>query len=166
MGAASASSCMPGSMSSSPRYASIGGNRIPVELLNDAPFRFLAEASEGRSKAALLHGQRVSIYRPRQRFLDLVKGKFPREEVANLVFTISAAIQLLDRIPTTRITDYLYLDALLSFLKEYDLVSQNGFKRVSKGIKARINVKAGIFEAYLAEWNGKTQRESFDHRAV
>jgi hypothetical protein len=153
-------------MSQIPRFLRVGENRVPVELANDPPFRYLIEAFEGRSKAALRHGQRYSIYRPRQRFLDLVKGKYPKAEVKSLANTISAAVQLYDRIPSINVADFVFLDALLRFLKEYDLISEERFNNISEEIKARINIKCGTFEAYLAEWNGKTQRETFDKQAI
>jgi hypothetical protein len=153
-------------MSNLPRFLRISENRIPVELAGDFPFRFLVEAFEGRSKAALRHGQRYSVHRPRQRFLDLVKGKYPKAEVKSLVNTIGAALQLYDKIPSITAADFVFLDALLRFMKEYDLVSEGQFETISDEIKARINLKTGNFEAYLAEWNGRTQRESFDWQAV
>jgi hypothetical protein len=153
-------------MSSLPRFLRIGENRIPVELAKDPPFLFLVEAFEGRSKAALLHGQRVSTYRPRQRYLDLVRGRYPKADVNSLANTISAAVQLYDKIPSIQVTNFVFLDALLRFLKEYGLVTKEQFDTISEEIKARIKVNTGTFEAYLAEWNGKTQKDAFERQAI
>lgn len=85
-------------MNNSPRYSTLVGHRVPIEVANDPPFRFLAEAYEGRSWSAVRNEQKSSSCKERQQFLNLVREKVPRFDVLSLVATIDAAVLDHDRI--------------------------------------------------------------------
>jgi hypothetical protein len=85
-------------MNNSPRYSTLVGHRVPVEVANDFPFRFLAEAYEGRSWSAVRNEQKSSSCKERQQYLNLVSDKVPRSDVLSLVAPIDAAVLHYDRI--------------------------------------------------------------------
>lgn len=157
---------MPLGMSNSPRYSSLVGHRVPVEIANDPPFRFLVEAYEGRSKIAVRNEQRSSSWKPRQEFLSLVRGKLPKAEVSSLVATIDAAVLHYDKIADIGKADYAFLGDLLWFLKEYGVIEERAYAPVAEEVKSRIHIKAGTFDRYLFEWDQNTQQESFEREAI
>jgi hypothetical protein len=153
-------------MSSLPRYSSLVGHRVPVEIANDPPFRFLVEAYEGRSRIAIRNEQKSSSCKARQQFLNLVRGKVPKSDIRILVATIDAAVLHYDRIPDIGEADYTFLGDLLRFLWEFGLVEERTYAPVAEEVKSRIHIKAGTFDSYLFEWDQKTQRESFETEAI
>lgn len=137
-----------------------------MEIANDPPFRFLAEAYEGRSRTAVRNEQRSSSCKERQQFLDLVRGKVPKSDVLSLVATIDAAILHYDRISDIEVANYEFLGQLLRFLKEFGVIKESSYAPVAEELKSRIHIKAGNFDSYLFEWDKRTQAESFEKEAI
>jgi hypothetical protein len=153
-------------MTALPQFEVVGGHRIPRALANDPPFRFLVEAFEGRSQRAAEGGQLRSTWGSRQKFLDLVNRKIPASDIASLLPTIDAAIFFYDQKQGIQKEDFVFLAALLQFLKEFNLISRQSFEPVSQEIQARIEAKSGSFEAYLLGWHRKTGEEAFERELV
>jgi hypothetical protein len=153
-------------MSGLHRYVPLVGHRVPVELANDPPFRFLVEAYQGRSGTAIRNDQKSSSWKPRQQFLDLVREKVPRSDILSLVATIEAAVLHYDKIADIQGADYIFLEDLLRFLREFDIIGEKTFVSADEEIKARISCKEGSFESYLFEWDRLTQKEAFEREAV
>jgi hypothetical protein len=153
-------------MTSSPHFQLVGTHRIPQALACDPPFRFLVEAFEGRSRLAVEGGQRSSSWESRQKFLDLVNGKLPASDVSSLIQTINAAIFFYDRIPAVEAEDFLFLAALLQFLKDFRLVSKGRFEAVSQEIQSRVKAKTGEFDSFLYQWHKGTDEEAFERNLV
>jgi hypothetical protein len=171
MGAAAVRSCMLGNaardeqMSNSPRYSSLVGHRVPVEIANDPPFRFLAEAFERRSRSAVRNEQKSSSCKARQQFLNFIRGRVPKSDILSLVATIDAAVVHDDKIADIGEADYAFLEELLRFLREYGIIGEKTYAPVAEEIKSRIHIKAGTFDSYLFEWDQRTQKESFEKEA-
>jgi hypothetical protein len=153
-------------MSSLPRYQTVTGHRVPVEVANDPPFHMLAEAFEGRSKVAVRNDQKSSSSKARQQFLDLVRGKVPKSDVLSLVATINAAIFHYDKIPDIQAEDFVFLENLLVFLKEFGIIGERIFEPVDEELRARISIKEGTFDHYLFQWDQGTQKEAFEKEVV
>jgi hypothetical protein len=135
---------------SHPRFETLGGHRIPVEVANDPAFRFLEEAFEGRSRTAFEQGQETSTWDKRQKLLDLVRRRIPKGDIAGFVPTVASTVFHYDLLAGIKEENFVHLGALLSFLKECKLISQVSYKIIEEEIEARVNVKAGTFEGYLA----------------
>jgi hypothetical protein len=153
-------------MNNSPRYSSLVGHRVLVEIANDPPFRFLAKAYEGRSWTAVRNEQRSSSCKERQQFLNLVRGKVPKSDVLSLVATIDAAVLHYDKISDMKEADYEFLGELLRFLWEFGIIKKMTYAPVAEELKSRIHIKAGTFESYLFKWDQRTQKESFEREAI
>jgi hypothetical protein len=153
-------------MNNSPRYCSVAGHRVRVEVANDPPFRFLAEAYEGRSRTAVRNDQRSSSWNSRQHFLDLVRGKVPKADVKSQVATIDAATLHYDQLADIGEADFIFLDKLLRFLKEFKIIEDRTYAPVAEELKFKISIKAGTFDSYLFEWNKGTQKESFKREVI
>jgi hypothetical protein len=138
-------------MNKLPRYCSLAGHRVPVEVASDPPFRFLAEAYEVRSRTAVRNDQKSSSWNARQHFLDLVRGKVPKSDVKGLVATIDAAILHYDRIADIGEADFIFLGDLLRFLKDFQIIEERTYAPVAEELKSRISIKAGTFDSYLFE---------------
>jgi hypothetical protein len=111
-------------------------------LAQDLQFLFLVEAFDGRNQTAAESGQRNSTWANRQKFLDLVNRRTPASDIASLVSTINAAIFLFDKIPEIGKEDYVFLAALLRFLKDYHLALEGSFESISQDIEARVTAKS------------------------
>jgi hypothetical protein len=153
-------------MNNSPRFETVVGHRVPVEVARDPPFRLLAEAYEGRSKAAIRNDQTSSSCKERQQLLNLVKRRVPKSDILSLVATIDAAIFHYDRVADIQEADFEFLGDLLSFLKEFGIVEERRIASVAEELKARINSKAGSFENYLRDWDQRSQAEAFEREAI
>lgn len=153
-------------MSSTSGFQQVGTHRIPKALAQDPPFRFLVEAFEGRNQTAAGGGQRESTWESRQKFLDLVNRRIPASDIASLVATINAAIFLFDRLPEIGVGDYVFLAALLRFLKDYDLVTKGAFESISQDIQARVSAKSGEFESFIYRWHKGTSEEAFERELM
>jgi hypothetical protein len=135
-------------------------------LASDPPFKFLVEAFEGRSRSAFEGGQKSSTWKNRQEFLDLVNRKVPASDIASLLQMISAAIFFYDKIPEVEVENFLFLTALLQFLKDYCLISKGRFKVVSQEIQARVKFKKEEFDSFLLQWHRETEGEAFERALV
>jgi hypothetical protein len=153
-------------MSSTSKFQQVGTHRIPKALAQDPPFLFLVEAFDGRNQSAAESGQRNSTWANRQKFLDLVNRRIPASDIASLVSTINAAIFLFDKIPEISQEDYIFLAALLRFLKDYHLASEGAFESISQDIQARVTAKSGNFESFVYQWHKRTSEEAFDKELV
>jgi hypothetical protein len=153
-------------MTSLPPYELIGNHRIPRALAEDPPFRFLVEAFEGRSRTAIEKGQKSSTWECRQKFLDLVNRKLPAADVGSLVQTINAAIFFFDQIPSVRAEEFLFLAALLQFMKDFRLITEERFEGVSQEIQSRVKAKTGEFESFLYQWHKRSAEEAFERNLV
>jgi hypothetical protein len=153
-------------MTSSPHFQLVGTHRVPQALACDPPFQFLLEAFEGRSRSAVEGGQKSSTWESRQKFLDLVNRKLPASDVGSLVQTINAAIFFYDRIPAVGAEDFLFLAALLQFLRDFRLISKGRFEAVSQEIQSRVKAKTGEFDSFLYQWHKGTEEEAFERNLV
>jgi hypothetical protein len=153
-------------MSSTSRFQQVGTHKIPKALAQDPPFRFLVEAFEGRNQTAAEGGQRKSTWESRQKFLDLVNRRIPASDIASLVSTINAAIFLFDKLPEIGIEDYVFLAALLRFLKDYNLVTEGAFESIFQDIQARVLAKSGEFKSFIYRWHKRTSEEAFERELV
>jgi hypothetical protein len=135
---------------------------VPKALAQDPLFQILIEAFEGRSHSAVRAKQLRSSWAPRQRFLDLIHRRIPASDIASLRATIDAAVQFYDKIPEISEQDYVFLAALLQFLREFNLINSEAFEASSQEIQARVHAKEGTFENYLAQWHGRTEEQAFD----
>lgn len=153
-------------MTSSPHFQQVGTHRVPQALAADPPFQFLVEAFEGRSRSAFEKGQRSSTWESRQKFLDLVNRQLPASDVASLVQTINAAIYFYDKIPAVGTEDFQFLAALLYFLRDYRLISEERFEAVDQEIQSRVKAKSGEFDSFLCQWHKKTEEEAFERNLV
>lgn len=149
-------------LTSLPPVEQVGTHKVPRALAHDPPFRFLVEAFEGRSRGAYDRGQTSSTWESRQKFLDLVNRKLPASDIASLVSTIDGAIFLYDSIAGTTEQDFVFLAALLQFLKDYQLVFEGRFEAISQEIQSRIKAKMGEFESFLLQWHRRSGEEAFD----
>jgi hypothetical protein len=157
---------MPAMAGSPDRFETLGGHRIPVEIAQDPAFRFLEEAFEGRSRAAFEQGQEFSNWKPRQTFLNLVRKKVPKRDIASLVPTIAAAVFHYDHLADIKEEDFAHLGALLRFLRDYRLISEVSYQVISEEVKARVCAKARTFEKYLKEWQTRKREEYFEAEVV
>jgi hypothetical protein len=82
---------MPTMAGSPSRFETLGGHKIPVEVAQALASKFLEEAFEGRSRADFEQGQEFSTWEPRQKFLNLVRKKVPKNDIASLVPTIASS---------------------------------------------------------------------------
>jgi hypothetical protein len=153
-------------MTTLPQFEFVGGHRIPRALANDPPFRFLVEAFEGRSQRAAEGGQLRSTWPSRQKFLDLVHRRTPASDIASLLPTINAAIFFYDQTQKIDGEDFVFLAALLQFLKDFHLIPEHSFEAVSQAIQARVEAKGGRFEAFLLKWHRKKGEEAFERELV
>jgi hypothetical protein len=115
-----------------PKYQSLAGHRVPVEVAEDPPFRMLVEAFEGRSKRTVRNDQRSSSWKPRQQFLDLLRGRVPKADALSLAFTVHAAVLHYDRISDIQEGDFAFLEDLLKFLKEYGVIGDRTFEPIEE----------------------------------
>jgi hypothetical protein len=153
-------------MTAIPQNEYVGGHRIPKALANDPPFRFLVEAFKGRSQRAAEGGQVRSTWQSRQEFLDLVNRRIPASDIASLLPTIRSAIFFYDQLQGIEKEDFIFLAALLQFLRDFHLISEHSFEAVSQDIQARVEAKGGNFEAYILRWHRTTGEEAFERGLV
>jgi hypothetical protein len=153
-------------MSNLPRFESVAGHRVPVEVAEDPPFRLLAEAYEGRSKTAIRNDQTSSSCKERQQFLNLIRGRVARSDILSLVATIDAAIFHYDRIADIEAADFEFLGDLLWFLRDFKIVEEGRIAPVAEELRARIHRKAGSFEQYLKDWDQRSQTEAYEKEAL
>jgi hypothetical protein len=153
-------------MNDSPRFELVEGHKVPVEVAKDPPFPFLAEAYEGRSRVAVRNDQVSSSCKTRQQFLSLVKGRVAKSDVLSLVATIDAAIFHYDRIADIQEADFEFLNDLLWFPKDFNIVEERRIAPVAEELRARIHCKAGSFEHYLKDWDERSQANAFEKEAL
>jgi hypothetical protein len=153
-------------MSSTSKFQQVGTHSVQKALAQDPPFLFLVEALDGRNQTAAERGQRKSTWESRQKFLDLVNKRIPASDIASLASTINAAIFLFDKIPEIGQEDYVFLAALLRFLKDYHLVSEGAFESISQDIEARVKAKSGEFDSFVYQWHKRTSEEAFERELM
>jgi hypothetical protein len=144
----------------------LGGHRVPTEVANDPLFRLLAEAYEGRSRAAVRSDQKSSSNRNRQQFLNLIKRRVPKSDILSLVATVGAAILHYDKISGMQEGDFIFLAKLLRFLDEFGIIKERFIAPVADELKAKISCKTETFDKYLFEWDRQTQKEALEREKI